>query len=400
VSEPTVVEPRASAPGGAPAVDDRQRPAEPAPRPATRRGRRSPAVIAATLVALVVALAMPLYVEAFWLQLGLFACAGAVAALGLSLLLGQAGQLSLGHSFFVAVGAYGYTFLAGESRTVGVSHQAGLGLPPLLALVLAVLLAGVAGLLFSPIAARLRGIYLGIASLALVFGGQHILFNAEPLTGGFNGRDVPSFTLFGFRFDDVPGETLYVLGVPFGREEKLWYLALAVAAGAYLCCRNMVRGRPGRALRAVRDRELMAGIMGVSVTGYKAYAFLISSMFAGLGGVLLALAFGRIVPETFGIALAIEYLVMVVIGGLATPAGAIVGALFVSCLPAVLERYASVLPGLAPAGEEGISPGVAARYAFGAAVIVLLLFEPGGVTALGRRLRRGARRALPTTPSQ
>jgi branched-chain amino acid transport system permease protein len=143
----------------------------------------------------------------------------------------------------------------------------------------------------------------------------------------------------------------------------------------------------------------MAGIMGVPVTGYKAYAFLISSMFAGLGGVLLALAFGRIVPETFGIALAIEYLVMVVIGGLATPGGAIVGALFVSCLPAVLERYASVLPGLAPAGEEGISPGVAARYAFGAAVIVLLLFEPGGVTALGRRLRHAARRALPTHPA-
>ena len=93
---------------------------------------------------------------------------------------------------------------------------------------LAVLLAGVAGLLFSPIAARLRGIYLGIASLGLVFVGQHVLFNAEALTGGFNGRNVPAFTLLGLRFDDVPGETLYVLGVPFGREEKLWYLGLAV----------------------------------------------------------------------------------------------------------------------------------------------------------------------------
>jgi branched-chain amino acid transport system permease protein len=363
-------------------------------RPTDRR-RRSRVTIVATLVAAVVALALPLYVEAFWLQLGLFAFAGAVAALGLSLLLGQAGQLSLGHSFFVAVGAYGYTVLAAESRTVGVSHQAGLALPPLLALVLAVLLAGVAGLLFSPIAARLRGIYLGIASLALVFGGQHILFNAEPLTGGFNGRDVPGFTLPGFRFDELPGETLYVLGVPFGRAEKLWYLALAVTAGAYLYCRNLVRGRPGRALRAVRDRELMAGIMGVPVTRYKAYAFLVSSMYAGLGGVLLALAFGRIVPETFGIALAIEYLVMVVIGGLASPAGAVVGAFFVSCLPAVLERYTAALPGLAPAGEEGISPAVAARFAFGAAVVALLLFEPGGVAAIGRRLQRATRRAVP-----
>ncbi|MFL6130236.1 MAG: branched-chain amino acid ABC transporter permease [Mycobacteriales bacterium] len=377
------------------AVDDRVDPATTEVEKATARTGRSPAAIAVTLAGTAVALALPLYVETFWLQLGLFAFAGAVAALGLNLLLGQAGQLSLGHSFFVAVGAYGYTFFAAESRNLGVSHQAGLALSPVVALVLAVLLAGVAGLLFSPIAARLRGIYLGIASLALVFGGQHILYNAEPLTGGFNGRDVPSFALPGFRFDELPGETLYVLGVPFGRAEKLWYLALVITVAAYLCCRNLVRGRPGRALRAVRDRELMAGIMGVPVTRYKAYAFLVSSMYAGLGGVLLALAFGRIVPETFGIALAIEYLVMVVIGGLASPAGAVVGAFFVSCLPAVLERYTAVLPGLAPAGEEGISPGVAARFAFGAAVIALLLFEPGGAAAVGRRLQRAARRAVP-----
>lgn len=361
---------------------------------ATDRRRGGPARIAVTLAALVVALAVPLYADAFWLQLGLFAFAAAVAALGLGLLLGQAGQLSLGHSFFVAVGAYGYTVLAAENRTIGVSHQAGLALPPVVAAVLAVLLAGIAGLLFSPIAARLRGIYLGIASLALVFGGQHVLFNAQPLTGGFNGRNVPAFTLLGLRFDRVPGETLYVLGVPFGREEKLWYLGLVVTAGAYLYCRNLVRGRPGRALRAVRDRELMAGIMGVPVTRYKAYAFLISSMYAGLGGVLLALAFGRIVPDTFGVALAIEYLAMVVIGGLAAPAGAVAGAVFVSCLPAVLERYATSLPGLAPAGSEGISPAVAARFAFGAAIIALLLFEPGGAAAVGSRLRRGIRRAL------
>jgi branched-chain amino acid transport system permease protein len=366
--------------------------AEPAVRAGALVGR-SAARAAGVVVALIVALAVPLYLDAFWLRLGMFAFAGVAAALGLGLLLGQAGQLSLGHSFFVAVGAYGYTFLAAEERTIGVSHQAGLGLPPVVALVLAVLLAGVAGLLFSPIAARLRGIYLGIASLGLVFVGQHLLFNMEALTGGFNGRNVPGFTLLGLSFDDLPGETLYVLGVPFGREEKLWYLGLAVAAIAYLTCRNLVRGRPGRALRAVRDRELMAGIMGVPVTRYKAYAFLVSSMYAGLGGVLLALAFGRIVPETFGMLLAVEYLAMVVIGGLASPAGAVAGAVFVSCLPAVLERYAAVLPGLAPDGAEGISPAIAARFAFGAAIVALLLLEPGGAAAIGGRLRSRVRRA-------
>jgi branched-chain amino acid transport system permease protein len=343
----------------------------------------------------VVALAVPFYATAFWLQLALFAFAAAVAALGLTLLLGQAGQLSLGHSFFVAVGAYGYTYLAGTNQTIGVSHQAGLGVPPLLAALGAVVLAGLAGVLFSPIAAHLRGIYLGVASLALVFGGQHVLYNAAPLTGGFNGRNVPVFELPGLRFETSREETLFVLGIPFGREEKLWYLCLAVTVVAYLYYRNLVRGRPGRALRAVRDRELMAGIVGVPVVRYKAYAFAVSSMYAGLGGVLLALAFGRIVPETFGIALAIEYLAMVVIGGLGSPAGAIAGAVFVSCLPAVLEKYAGVLPGLAPAGEEGISPGVAAKFAYGFALVLLLLVEPGGLAAAAKRLARLTRLTRP-----
>ncbi|WP_239377616.1 branched-chain amino acid ABC transporter permease [Frankia sp. Cj5] len=362
---------------------------------ASRPNPRRPVTIVAVLAAVLVALAIPLYADRFWLQLGLFAFASTVAALGLTLLLGQAGQLSFGHPFFVAVGAYGYTVLASRPSTAGAGHRLGLALPPAVAAIAAVLLAGVAGLLFSPIAARLRGIYLGIASLGLVFVGQHILFNAETLTGASNGRGVPAFALPGFRFDTSSQETLYVFGVPFGREEKLWYLGLAVTVAAYLCARNLIHSRPGRSLRAVRDRELMAGIMGVPVTRYKAYAFALSSMYAGLGGVLTALAFGRIVPDTFGLDLAVQYLVIVVIGGLGSPAGAVAGALFVTGLPAVLDRYAAALPGLAPEGSPGvISPAVAAQLTFGTTVIILLLFEPGGVTAVGRRLRRGADRAL------
>ena len=295
----------------------------------------------------------------------------------------------------MAVGAYGYTYFAGTSRTVGVSHQGGLGLPPLIALVLAVLLAGLAGLLFSPVAARLRGIYLGIASLALVFAGQHILANAPLVTGGYNGRTVPPLTIggFGFGFDDgAPGTQLLVLGVPFHREERLWYLGLAVTALAYLYHRNLVRGRPGIALRAVRDSELMAGMMGVPVTRYKGYAFLVSSMYAGLGGVLLALAFGRIVPVTFDYAMSIEFLVMVVLGGLGSAAGAIVGAFFVASLPRLLDRYADVLPGLAEPGGDGVSPAVAARFGYAIALILLLLIEPGGAAGLGRRVANRFRR--------
>jgi branched-chain amino acid transport system permease protein len=365
-------------------VEQPPRPAVTAPGPIATR-RRRPARAAAAGIAVAVLLAVPFLADAFWLQLALFAMATAVGALGLTLLLGQAGQLSLGHSFFLAVGAYGYTFLASESGPAG----AGLSLPPPLAALVAVVLAGVAGLAFSPIAAHLRGIYLGIASLALVFVGLHILDNTPRLTGGDNGRSVPVFALAGLRFTGDPDQPDYVLNVLFGREQRLWYLFLAITVTAYVYFRNLVRGRPGRALRAVRDRELMAEIVGVPVTRYKAYAFLISSMYAGLGGVLFAIAFRRIVPETFGVALAVEFLAMVVIGGLGSAGGAIAGATFVAGLPAVLEKYAGYLPGLAPVsgGTSGISSAVAAKFVYGAAVIALLLFQPRGLAGIANRFR-------------
>jgi branched-chain amino acid transport system permease protein len=333
---------------------------------------------------LALVLAVPFYLDAFWLQLGLFVFATAVAAIGLTLLLGQAGMLSLGHAFFIAVGAYGYTFFASE----GSADRVGLGLPALPSAVLAVALSGAVGLLFSPVAARLRGIYLGIASLGLVFVGQHVLFNAEPLTGGVNGRDVPAFSLFGLLFGDVPGQTTYVLGVPFHREERLWYLSLAVVLISLVCYRLLVRSRTGRALRGIRDHEVAAAAMGVDVVRYKAYAFLVSSMYAGLGGVLLALAFRRIIPETFGVALSVEFLAIVVIGGLGSAGGAVFGAVFVTSLPPVLERYMTQLQGSGAADAGGLAPAVLAKFVYGAAVVLIVLVEPGGGAALRERLRR------------
>ena len=130
----------------------------------------------------VVALLLPFYLEAFWLQTGLFAMSAIIGAIGLTILTGTTGQLSLAHAFFAAIGAYGYCYFAGEDAA-GASAATGLGLPPVIAMVLAVALAGLAGALYSPISGRLRGIYLGIASIGLVFIGQHILFNATGLTG-------------------------------------------------------------------------------------------------------------------------------------------------------------------------------------------------------------------------
>ncbi|WP_153452250.1 branched-chain amino acid ABC transporter permease [Streptomyces smaragdinus] len=328
-----------------------------------------------------VLLVLPFYVDRFWLQSGLFAMAAAIGAIGLNMLTGATGQLSLGHAFFLAVGAYGYCVLAGT----GDDGVTGLGLPTLVAVVGAVLLAGLAGGLLSPIAGRLRGAYLGIATLALIFIGQHVLFNARDLTGGYNGRDVPPLNVFGLRLDD---ETATLLQVPFQSMEKLWYAGLVLLAVGAFFARGVLHGRPGRAMNAIRDHQIAAGVMGVPVARVRAQAFVVSSMYAGLAGVLLALVFQRTVPEYFGFALSLEYLAMVVIGGLGSVSGAVLGAVFVSLLPQLLDRYSDALPLVSAPGTGGVAPGEASRYLYGAAVVAVVLFLPGGLT----RLRAGTAR--------
>ncbi|MGQ4383865.1 branched-chain amino acid ABC transporter permease [Streptomyces sp. SAS_270] len=325
--------------------------------------------------------ALPFYVERFWLQAGLFAMAAAIGAIGLNLLTGATGQLSMGHAFFLAVGAYGYCVFAAD----GGDGLTGLGLPTWLAMILAVLVAGVAGGLFSPIAGRLRGAYLGIATLALIFIGQHVLFNARELTGGFNGRDVPPLSVFGLTFDD---RELVVAAVPFGSAEKLWYAGLVLLLGCGLFARGVLRGRPGRAMNAIRDHRIAAGVIGVPVARYRAAVFVLSSMYAGLAGVLLALVFQRTVPDYFGVTLSLEYLAMIVIGGLGSVAGAVVGAAFVSLLPQLLTRYSDALPLVSDPGTGGgVAPGEAARYLYGAAVVAAVLFLPGGLVGAAARRR-------------
>ncbi|MFF7489332.1 branched-chain amino acid ABC transporter permease [Streptomyces luteogriseus] len=331
-----------------------------------------------TSAAVLVLCALPFYLDAFWLRIGLFSMAAAIGAVGLGLLSGTAGQLSLGHAFFLAVGAYGYVWLAGEP---------GPGLPTAVAAVLAVLLAGAAGGLFSPVAGRVRGVYLGVATLALVFLGHHVLLTADSVTGGFNGRSVPPLELGGFSFS--ADSELTLLGVPFGAEERLWYLGVALFAVTWFTARGLLRGRPGRALVALRDSETAAAVMGVNVSRHRSAAFVVSSMYAGLAGVMLALSFRRVVPDYFGLVLSVDYLAMIVIGGLGSVAGATAGAVFVSALPLLMTRYADQLPLVAAPGTTGgtVGPTEAARYLYGAAIVLILLFAPDGLHGLVRRLR-------------
>ncbi|MFJ2224749.1 branched-chain amino acid ABC transporter permease [Streptomyces anulatus] len=347
----------------------------------------------AVLIGSLLLLVLPFYLDRFWLQAGLFAMAAAIGAIGLNMLTGATGQLSMGHAFFLAVGAYGYCVLAGESSTENGHTLTGLGLPTWLAAILAVLLAGAAGGLFSPIAGRLRGAYLGIATLALIFIGQHVLFNAGSLTGGYNGRPVPPLSLFGFTFDDTE---VVVAAVPFGSSEKLWYAGLAALLLSALFARGVLRGRPGRAMNAIRDHRIAAGVMGVPVARYRAGVFVLSSMYAGFAGVLLALVFQRTVPEYFGMILSLEYLAMIVIGGLGSVAGAVIGAAFVTLLPQVFTHYSDSLPLVSAPGTGGLAPGEASRYLYGAAVVAVVLFLPGGLARLG--LARAKKPSAPNRP--
>jgi len=348
------------------------------------------------LLAVVLLLIAPIFVEEFWLRTGFAACGAIIGAIGLNLLVGTTGQLSLAHAFFLAVGAITYVYLSGEEGGTAETVN-GLGLPPLVGMVAGVLLAGLAGLLFSPVAARLRGIYLGVASLGLVFIGQHVLNTWTSVTGGFNGRTAPRFELFGFSFgSDNP--SLFVLGVPFNAPERLWYLGIVLAVLSYVFAKNLLRSRPGRALQTLRDSEVAAAVMGVDVQRYKARVFLVSSMYAGLAGVLYALSIGSVAPESFALDLSVLYLAMIVLGGLGSVGGAALGAIFVTALPLVFQQYAGALPLVSQPGQGGVSAGQAARLLFGLAIVLVILFEPAGLVGFANRFKRkGRKRPARTT---
>jgi branched-chain amino acid transport system permease protein len=347
----------------------------------------SPARVVCWAAAVLALGGAPFFLSSALLQIGLLAGCAVIAAIGLNILTGTAGQFSLGHAFFVAVGAYGYALLSGDPAAANV---VGLGLPSVVSVPLAVAIAGLSGLAFSPIASRVRGLYLAVASLALVFLGQHVLFNASAITGGFHGRDIAPLSVGGFTFSNR--DPLYVLGVEFGRYERLWYVALAATVAAYLVARSLLGRRSGRAFRAVRDNEVVATAMGVNVRATKTAAFVVSASYAGLAGTLLALTLGRVVPESFGFEQSVDYLAMIVIGGLASVGGAVAGAVIVASLPLLLSQFSSYLPFLATPGSGGIEAGTFTRYVFGIAIVLILLFEPRGLSALGRRVASLGRR--------
>jgi branched-chain amino acid transport system permease protein len=339
----------------------------------TRLFRSWPARTGAVAL-LVVWLAGPLVLSDYWITVLVFAGIASVGALGLNLLTGYTGQVSLGHAFFYGLGAYGAAVFAGRW-----------GWPFPFWLLAAAALGGFVGGLAGPFALRLRGNYLAIVSLGLLVLGQHVFENWTSITGGLTGTSVRAPVAIG----SLDLSSLSIGAQPFTRNQGyLWFVWLVVGVLA-LFARNIARTRPGRALQAVRDRDIAAEVIGVSLVQYKVGAFVVSSGYAACAGALYA-SYARFVsPLDFSLFLSITFIAMIVVGGIGTTKGAILGALFLTILPRAIEAVSGSLPFVGAGGTGGgVTVQSLNQAMFGLLIVVFLLFEPLGLAEIWRRTVR------------
>jgi len=340
----------------------------------------------------------PIRLSSDIMTLLVYAMFASIGALGLNIVTGMAGQVSLGHAFFLGLGAYTAAVMGGVEQTRQVVDAAtgqqvtevvlrGFGLDMLIWLPAAGIIAALAGLIVAPVATRLRGLYLAFVTLGLVFLGEHIFREAKTLTGGAgNGRPTAEHRMLGFRFDQ-DGE---VFGIWMTRQQKLFFLGLFLLIVMGLAAKNLFRSRVGRALAAIRDRDIAAEMMGIPLGKYKLIAFTISSFYAGIAGALFWAVVGRLTAEGFNFLLSIKYIAMILIGGVATVSGSIMGAFFIVFLPKAVEFLAG-LPGLShviskdPAGM--INTFQFEQILFGLFIVGFLILEPMGLYGIWIRVR-------------
>ena len=352
-------------------------------------------------VLIVVAVLLPLFLVSLidgrsWLILFATAFVAAIGAIGLNIITGFAGQVSLGQAFFIGVGAYTATALGSPAVTGadGTIELIGLDLGMIIWLPAAGLVAALAGIIIAPIAFRLEGLYLALVTLGLVFVGNHIFRNWTVLTGGIGrGRQAAQLSVLGYRFD----LDSQVLGFDITREQQIYWVMLVILIVMAFLAKNLIRSKDGRAFAAIRDRGVAAELMGVNPIKYKTLAFAISSFYAGITGALLFTVTGFIEPTSFNLLLSIAYIAMVVIGGLASIAGSIMGALFIVLLPKLIDLVflgdaIDAVIGWIPflGGETGDPPLTAAqieRILFGVLIIVFLIAEPLGLYGIWIRIR-------------
>lgn len=320
----------------------------------------------------VVAALLPLWMSDFQASVTVYAGIAAIGAIGLNLLTGFTGQVSLGHAAFLGAGAYTAAYVGGQWD-----------LPVLVWLPAATLVGGLIGAVIGPFALRLRGNYLAIVTLGLVFVAQYVFENWRSVTGGPNGRSVVAPVQVG----PLDFSRLSVLGRPLGRDQSYFYLVWILVAVVALLAKNVVRTRPGRAMQAVRDRDQAAEAIGVHLARYKVLAFVLSSALAATAGALYGSYQRFVSPGEFTLFVSIAYIAMIVVGGVGLIFGSVLGALFITAVPRVIEELSS-LPAVSTLLDRlGITVFSLNQAVFGLLIVAFLVFEPRGLGAIWLRIR-------------
>ncbi|MBV5293103.1 MAG: branched-chain amino acid ABC transporter permease [Curvibacter lanceolatus] len=291
-------------------------------------------------------LAAPWLVPEYWLAQLTFVLIYGIVGLGLMLLAGFTGLFSMGHAAFLGVGAYTQAALCG------------LGWPFPLALACAAALSAAAGLLVGLPALRVKGIYLGMATLSFGFIVEEVFARWESVTGGNAGKHVQAPDFFGWKADSA---------------ESFYFVCLVIAVASTLGILNLLRSPTGRAFVAIRDSEISAQSMGIHLARYKSLSFALSAALAGMGGALYAHKLQFISPDQFDILQSIDLLLMIVIGGLGSVHGAFLGALFLISMPQVIALSKDSLP-----DAIAQAPGLQGLV-YGVVLIAFVLFEPLGL---------------------
>jgi branched-chain amino acid transport system permease protein len=294
-------------------------------------------------LAAVAALGWPLVAPKYLVFLGTLVAVNAIVAIGLNLLSGYTNQLSFGHAGFLAIGAYVAALL-----TLQVP-----ALPVPLTLLVAGLATALVGLALGIPCLRLEGLYLAMATLAFGFVVTEAITNLDWLTRGNDGLRVPLARL-----------GPWTLATDAAR----YYLAVAVAAAMILAALNVAATRTGRAFLALRTSEIAAQASGINAAAYKTIAFVLSAFYTGVAGGLFAFVVGFLSPDAFDVFLSVDFLVMIILGGLGSVLGSVAGAAIVTVLNDSL------------AGFQAFRPLI-----FGAIMIICMLFMPGGLAAMTRR---------------
>jgi branched-chain amino acid transport system permease protein len=286
-----------------------------------------------------------------------------VGAIGLNILVGYTGQISVGHGAFMSVGAYTAANLAVR-----------LGLPFWLSLPLGGLMAALVGAIVGIPSLRIKGLYLAIATLAAQFIIEWIINHFTWISGGIQASiEVPRPTLFGHSI---------------ASQRQMYFFLLVFVVLAIVGALNLMRSRIGRAFIAIRDQDIAAQSVGIDIFHYKLLAFAISSFYAGVTGVLYTYYLGIANYEQFQIGVSIDYLAMIIIGGLGSILGAIFGAVFVTLLPIAIrwamESFGSVL--FSEAALHNLIPNLR-LILFGLLIIFFLVVEPEGLSRLWRNIR-------------